>query len=504
MPVKIGDNLTLEENKLSAVYKELYTKLNRAYAWTNTQTSGSGGSFSVYTNSSNFLNYINCSNSSNFIIGSCSMISSGYISSSYSYSLSYILNGELFVSINTTIKNYKIGNKNDWILCASYDGSYSSETSWSTYIWAINSSGKLYYISYVKSSDSYKETQIGSDSGWTDLTYCWAINNGKLYRLSGSSATQIGSDTTWTYLGKSFVEGTGGYSDSSGAIGINNNYYYYMYNRTPILAVNASNIKYFRGYATNNGFNYIDGFYIDSNDDLYVKTSGASSYTKIGNIPNIIRLNGFTTSSYHPATFVTSDGKAGFILLDNGRWSYYYFNENIFWSDISFGNEATWYPISSISSTSICVCYAVGDGKLYEIRFSSNNQKEDDTKRIYNIIDNNNNWKKVIGCINPYTIYGTDSYIKPTMYAFNSDDEIETKTTVYTTKHPQIDDITYNNENMEEKSNVISSTLTTVTDDFMTYTRDITKDSYFTKIPPASIHETVSAMDLLNATNPNN
>ena len=156
-------------------------------------------------------------------------------------------------------------------------------------------------------------------------------------------------------------------------------------------------------------------------------------------------------------------------------------------------------------STRLGISYAIGDGKLYVITvFNNNSSSYSPLLPIdYFILDNNINWKKLYGSVNPAFVYSTTTKYY-SIFAFNSEDSITTTTTVYTTKTPQLNDVVYENANMFQKSVVRSASLPlTVTDDYFTYTRDSTKDSHFTEIPPATVHETVSVMDILNATNPN-
>ena len=476
MPVVLGDNLTLEDNKLSAVYKELYAKLNKAYAWTNTQISGSGGSISCYANNLNHSDYITCDNSDKFII------------SSSSYSNCYILNGEIYINKGVSdLDNYKFGSNNNWKELYINSISYTSSTNYTINGWAINSLNELYYI-YERNNNgtiTHTETQIGTETGWSNLSYSRAINNGKLYSLSSSTATQIGTDTNWTFLGKLFDNV---YISTSYYFGINNGYVYKFDSSTPSLYQTSNEIKFFA--CPDSGYN----FYQDINDNIYLNN------TFIANIPNIKKFIPRDDTWGSNIIFITNDGKAGII---NTSRQIKYLNENIFWKDAIVSTSCSWISgkggYTSYSDWTALI--AIGDGKLYFIEFDGYLYGT----LFYTILDDNSNYQSIKGTFNVITLNNTTSVnMKYSCYAFNSADEMTTINTIYTTKHPQNNDKMYKNMNLTSQSNVTNINLPYISDGFLIYTRDPSRDSYFTKIPPASIHETVSAMDLLNATNPNN
>ena len=55
MPVNVDKNLTLNNNTMDASYGELFTKLNKAYAWTHTQSTSSGGTAVILVNDGDIL-----------------------------------------------------------------------------------------------------------------------------------------------------------------------------------------------------------------------------------------------------------------------------------------------------------------------------------------------------------------------------------------------------------------------------------------------------------------
>ena len=264
MPVIIGNNLDLDGNKLSALYKQLYSKLNKAYAWTNTQTSGSNGTISVYSGTS-FVEYLDCSNINNFYYGD---------SVSYSGQGCYILNGKIYRTTSIGSNNdVQVTSDSDWIKVSFYNAS-------SFQFYAINSSGKLYYIK------NNTKTQIGSDTTWTDVSHNWAINNGKLYNLSNATATQYGTDTDWISLTKKYDE-----DGTTYPIAHKGDYYYGLYSLQNIFVLNGvQNAKFVRGdISTTLSNSFI--IYVNTDDEVYIKKTGATSFTYAGEIPNINKIN---------------------------------------------------------------------------------------------------------------------------------------------------------------------------------------------------------------------
>lgn len=479
MPISLGTNLNLKADKMSALYKDLYHKLNKAYAWTNTQTSGTTGTISIYAGNTDFVKYLTCSNINDFYFG-------GYVG--VGTQSCYILNGKIYLNHGMDSTNdVQIGTAATWkqVTMISYVAS-------NVKFYAINTSGQLYQITFTSSATS---SRVGSSNNWTSVSGSWGICDGKLYRLSNTTATQYGTDTTWTSLTIKHSE------DNGQPIACNNGNYYALYGSDVVLLEGIQNCKFIVA-VSNNTFASTIIYYIDTNNDLYFKNSGTTTYNFIGNIPDVITLK--MASNTTLPVFITSDGKAGFIQGNFKR--IIYLDENIFWSDMTILCPVT-ATINSISSNANVV-YAIGDGKLYDIRIIYRNSVAyAPTQPIsYTIIDNNTNWKKIYGYINSAQVYNTTASTKYyyNIFIFNSEDAVTTTSTVYATKRPQVGDKTYSNTNMQEKSTITSVSLpNTITDSYMTYTRDSTRDSYYEEIPPATVHETVSVMDILNATNPN-
>lgn len=75
--------------------------------------------------------------------------------------------------------------------------------------------------------------------------------------------------------------------------------------------------------------------------------------------------------------------------------------------------------------------------------------------------------------------------------------------TVYTTKTQTVGNNIYSDTDLTVYSQITEKSSTTITDQYRTYTRDSSKDSNFTAIPPETANETISTIDFLRITNPN-
>lgn len=422
MPVILGDNLTLEDNKLSAVYKELYTKLNKAYAWTYERDTSSGGTCVLFGND-NIVSTFECPEISNCYAS----IPQAYMTSKNQV----IINGIIYDRYG----NQK-GNKTDWKFIDNYDN------------YCIDSQGKLY--KNFTSSSPY------GDLIYTKVSGNYAISDGKLYYISGSTPVQVGNENTWTNI-----------SCGSYNYGISNGYLYSL-NSTNLTLLGTENnwVKFFTG-APASGYNIV----LNSNNEAYLINGNNLSSTYTNNVKKIITLctwSGTNIVLKNNGKIYKSSSYSNFILTE--------INSNInSWTDIC-GTVTS-------STTSTNKFYAIGDGKLYICNVSSSSP-------TFTQIGVESNYQKIDGCY--------ECSIGWTGEATHMSQ------TILTTKNPISGDKTYSNENLTEYSTIQSATGVTITDQYRTYNRDGSKDSFFTKIPPASIHETITTIDILRATNPNN
>lgn len=421
MPVKIGDNLTLEDNKLSAVYKELYTKLNKAYAWTYNKSTSSGGT-GVLIGSGNIITNIECPD-----INQCYAQSSSRYTTANPY---VICNGIIYDKIGT-----QQGNKTDWKLL---DQSYK---------YAIDSEGYL-YKNFITKYGTLKYTKVAGD---------YAISDGNLYYIGNNTPYQMGTENTWTDI----------ICASSYGFGISNGYLYTLNSTTLSLLGTENNwVKLMPG-AVANGYHSV----LNSNNEAYFLGYNTLSSYYTTNVKKIITLNCWDSWRI----ILKNDNKLYYRSWDSSN-DVLLTSDNTLWSDIAGTHGET-----SSGNT----FYAIGDGKLYFCTCNTNS-----STISYTQLGTENNYVKING-----------EYLLSIAW---TGEATTFNQTVLTTKQPLINDDIYIDENLTKYSSVQSTTGVTITDQYRTYNRDASKDSSFTKIPPASMHETITTIDILRATNPNN
>lgn len=452
MPVNVDKNLTLKNNVMDASYGELFKKLNVAYGWTNTQTTSSGGTAVVLVNDGDILTTMECND-----INKCVF---GY---GYNYGSSYsgnfiIINGKIYTYTSNVLQ--QCGSKSDY---ATVSGNGA------TNIWAIDESGKLWYI------NNNVETQVGTDTSWTSLSYIsgstiGGINNGKIYSITSSTATQ-------QYTNLTNVSVLQAVNESSYLKGFcfNNNYLYYIKNNTATMLGNDNNWKYMDLQVGNSEYAYV----INSNNELYFATYQGGLYKL--NASNVKKVS---ASSGYICLYITNDNKLCYLQSANTKYGDNY--GQVY--DISNGME--WTDISRLDRA-YNYLYAISDGKLYKIK-----PKSSVSQTTYTQIGTESDYQKVEGF---YPAETTNSRIGLAW----SGDAVENTHTIYTTKLPQATDVTYLDKDLTNYSTVQSTGAGTITDEYRTYNRDVSKDTTFTAIPPATVHETVSTVDFLRITNPN-
>lgn len=448
MPVSIGSELKLENNKVNAYYDNLFRKLNVAKAWTNTQTTESGGTVTVM-----YADGVEITN-----------IESGYNDWFTSNGQNEgnemnIIGGKLYRIHNGTM--CQVGDKTNWKCCSEH--SYPSANIGSVY--AIDKSNKLFLFDSVKADGTYTSmTEVGSGIVWTEMNQyafpAYAVGDGKLYKCtSGGVITEISSETGWTKIS--------GYSIACGIC----NGYAYKISDTSVQLI-----------STNNDFIDISSPYpyesykgsiiaLNSSGELYWDVEGSYNLEKSNfNHGKIKQMsNGSTASS--DISVVTEDGKL------------YYTNSNGSWYELGSGINWT-YTCSGYNNYRIL---AIGNGKLYKITPSTSGG-------TLTQIGSATGYKKVLGDI------GTSSYNIIQVSLAWTGNATNTETTVYTTAHPQVGDKVYSDTNLTEYSTITAVSGTTITDQYRTYNMDVAKNSSFTNIPPATVHESVTVADILRAT----
>jgi len=359
-----------------------------------------------------------------------------------------IINGKAYKLENSNI--VQLGTKSDYKIISNFFG--------------IDIDGKLWKID----SSTGIETQIGTDTTWVSLNDAYnanqisGINNGKAYFMNGTSSP-VQFFTDFTHI--TAMSGRTNYSPYYFyGYFIDNGYLYYVDGGSPVL-IGTENNWVSLSYPTSTSQIGI----INSNGDLYM-ASGTNLYNM--NLKNVKKITGCPSNSW--LSILTNDGKIYF--LRNYNYTPIDKSNNKIWSDIS--------PIySSNSSGSTIYCLGISEGNLYLISNSSWTQ-----------IGTESNYQKVEGYCN-----GNSSSIAIAW----TGDATTVSHTILTTKTPQVNDATYIDEDLTKYSTIQSTSNTTVTDQYRTYERDAFKDSSFTAIPPATLHETVSTVDFLRITNPN-
>lgn len=457
MPVNVKNNLTLENNTMDATYYELFHKLNVAKGWTNTQTTSSGGTAVVLVNDGDILTTMACND-----INKCYCpITNQYTDYSKLKNTAIIINGKIyFINNNNLVQQ---GSKLNYVKITENSTGFELTNN----VYGIDEDGKLWYIS------NGVETQIGTSTDWeffgyncsgNNTQYSYAINNGGIYFLSGTSEpTRLFSSlNNVSYSSLSKNNNSNSYS---GCILDGENIYKVTSNTLTLIGQD----KLWK-YINNDRSNF-EIVAIDSNDDAY----------------RFATNNAFLISNAKKAFMGQYDYYS--IILTNDKKIYSYYRGSNSVTDIS--NNINWVDISTITpyGSNGFKFYAITeDGKLYSIMNDSSNT-------TYTQIGTETNYQKVEG----RNVSSNSNY-----YALAWTGDATTVThTIFTTKEPQTNDVAYVDKDLTKYSTIQSVSGTTVTDEYRTYDRDVSKDTNFTAIPPATVHETVSTIDFLRITNPN-
>lgn len=459
MPVNVDKNLTLKNNTMDASYGELFKKLNVAYGWTNTQTTSSGGTAVLFNYNNDIITNIECDDINKCILGT----SYGTESNRYTY----IINGKLYVWLNSSMM--QIGEKTNY-RCVGYRMNNIS--------YAIDTDNKLWYID-APIPGTVTETQIGESTTWEKMSLSYytftGLNDGKIYSttsISSKNVEQRFTDLTNVTDIKAF-SAVG--NPIPYGICINNGILYKLLNNGTYSILDSTK-KWTHIYPTYEiNYSYIENS-LGEVYSYYYSDSGSEKFynTTMKNCKYICH------NDYTYCTAITNDNK---LLL-----GYNFTSDTPQIRDISNGME--WTSIISNGGTKI---WAIGDGKLYCIQIT---YYDNDSKRTvtYTQLGTESNYQKVEGSA---STAGLNILLAWT------GDATTVSHTVLTTKSPQANDKTYIDEDLTIYSTVQSVSGTTITDGYRTYDRDASKDTSFTAIPPATIHETVSTVDFLRITNPN-
>ena len=426
MPVKIGDNLTLEDNKLSAVYKELYTKLNRAYAWTNTQSSSSDNSYGIIINDSKtFSTLIDCNQAP---VLYCFLATDNYNGDLY-----YIIDGKLYKTKNIT----QVGDRVTYKKCTQtvaidFDGNTYDASNGNI----INNGLLIDYIPEVDGSQRYGITK-----------------DGYLYRNIGStSPVKYSNLQGWSFITQDYSNGAG----------ICDGKLYYLSSPEAIKYTNISN--------------FVECYNDDSNC-WGITTTGEIYYSNL------------STTNISSATPLLSNVKKFFYKGQGGGYAATNDN-NLYYVSASSAikiNSASGLNFSKIAGGS-SYTYGIANNKLYYITSSSVEE-----------IMSNNHYIDIVGA---YAKTPSSHF-----YIVSMGNYVSSTETRYTVKNPTINDTLYQDtipsQNNIEKiisasnSQLVSNSYNKV------YNRNPYLDKSFTGIPSETQSRTVSAIDLLIATNPN-
>ena len=241
MPVAIGNELKLENNKVNAYYDNLFRKLNVAKAWTNTTITESGGTVSVLVGDGDISTNIEC----------------GYNDwICCNYSTYCIINGKIYKMNNGALN--QVGSKSDWIDIAGNGDSYT------TSVLAIDSSHDLYYITGITSSGSYSSiTEKGAGINWTMVegsgTYAIGVGDDKLYYISYGSISLISEMTGWEKIIYSYGYG----------VGLNNGYVYMITNNNITLLSTNNNFIDISGGISRDNYGNLAVYALNTNGELY-------------------------------------------------------------------------------------------------------------------------------------------------------------------------------------------------------------------------------------------
>lgn len=456
MPVNIGNNLEINNNEINASQDDLFKKLNVAYGWTHTQTTSSGGTV-VILKDDDILTTVECDD----INLCCHPITKYSSSESYLSNTAFIINGKIYFLINNEL--VQMGSKTNYIKISENQGGSN--------VYGIDSDNKLWYIS------SNTETQIGTSTTWENfmcnLLYdntIYATNDGKLYILNGTGTpTQI--CTTLNNVLMSMI-----YRNSN-----NNTLYGSVLNDTDIYKLTPNSMEIYGSehtwrYINNNTTNFFITA-ITTDDDLYSNIYVDGTTTNLCFVCSNVKI-AFSVGGGNGILLLTNDGD---IYIKNRSSSNYNISNGIKWKEIT---SPTMY------GSYACKFYSLSeDGKIYSVitNLSQNTV-------TYTQIGTDANYKKIEG----------RNYTSGNYYALAwTGDATTVSHTVLTTKSPQSNDAAYIDEDLNQYSTIQSTGGTTVTDQYRTYNRDASKDTSFTAIPPATMHETVSTIDFLRITNPN-
>ena len=334
MPVKIGDNLQLNNNNLSALYNELYNKLNKAYAWEHTDIISSNYSAIMMKNSGNIMNIqaIKEYNTEPYLYDS---------GGSDSYLGYMIINGEAY---DNTLN--KIG------------GSKSNYKEITKY-YILDEDGYIYDTSGNKINNNIIINKISLRSGTMGMGI---TSSGQLYlNITNTSPTLYdGGSTGWT-------ECCNEYSGTYYAL--QNGVIYCVVNQTKKIVF--PNVNNFVKFYSND--NYVVGLTDDGK--VYYTTNGNVS-TPNYNLcyDNIMTI--FPTNSGDNFIGMTYDGELYYCPVSLSTVNPVFITSGINFTSMTKSNSENFYGI--------------GDNKLYYIRVNSSSSS-------ITLLDKNHYYIKIIG-----------------------------------------------------------------------------------------------------------
>ena len=313
----------------------------------------------------------------------------------------------------------------------------------------INDIGEL----WVLNTSNYTLTQKHTDKTWVKLSKThgksYAIDSdGYLYNVNSTTLTPVGNIAGWTDISTEYM--------NSNVAGICNGKVYSIADNNSITLLDTQRSNYIHVI---NDDSTVGALTADG--EVYVNTKGYET-PLMTNVKGIYRS---VASGSLPLYLITNDNKLHF-------WAnnvIHHIRPDMEWSCVIGQNTNNFYGIS--------------DGKLYYVINPTSTP-------ILTQIGTGTEYK---------TVDGNASLILAT-----AGENMVVTHTILTTKTPQQYDNTYIDRDLTKYSIVQSATAIAVTDQYRTYNRDISKDSTFTAIPPATMHETVSTVDFLRVTKSDN
>jgi len=487
MPIVTNQNLILDDNRLSAVYKELFNKLNKACAWSTSENASIEGTAHIFKGiTPTSVSEIACNDMESII----PLKPNQWNSESNPHRNGLIINNKIYYYNGSILT--QIGVRDDYIVYTSSSSGSGNGNSALTTGYGLTKSGLLVYINNGSESLVSRNCS-GLDNFGSDGT--GFIKEGEIYTIRSSTITNMNtgkSDWKKIYCGyKHFGNATyfGGL-----AIDENNDLYCFKGNSNPIKIDIDNNWKEVIPIKYGHSGNYAHALTNSGNLYYIFQTDVAS--TDIANVQYNFTLIGSNVkkvhSSYCYKNYQYTQTYSIGMSYDN---ELIYFNNQGFhiYPDIIVDDVLFAHPNNGNDRG-----FVLQHGKLLKLSIDSN------YRATLSDVNNYTNYIKLIG----YATYNSSSSPTDLNYLFcgfrgNQQDKKE-KTIVYTVENPSIGNNLYlDNSLTTANKTIINSTETTVTDNNgVVYTRDAAYDTYFENIPIETKTKNLTISDILKATSP--